>query len=233
MTNIQISQEIQEKCCVARGVKGVPAPIPQEGEWTKCKEIKDISGLTHGCGCCAPQQGTCKLTLNVKDGIIQEALVETIGCSGMTHSAAMAGEILPGKTILEALNTDLVCDAINVAMRELFLQIVYGRTQSAFSENGLPIGAGLEDLGKGLCSMCGTIHSTKQKGVRYLSLTEGYILQLGLDKNNEVIGYKFVNLGKVMDAIKKGVDPKEAYEKNIGTYGRFADAVKYIDPREE
>ena len=66
----------------------------------------------------------------------------------MTHSAAMAGEILPGKTILEALNTDLVCDAINVAMRELFLQIVYGRTQTAFSENGLPVGAGLEDLGK-------------------------------------------------------------------------------------
>ena len=39
----------------------------------------------------------------------------------MTHSAAMASEILPGKTILEALNTDLVCDAINTAMRELFL----------------------------------------------------------------------------------------------------------------
>ncbi len=233
MAHIDVTSEIEEKCCVARGVKGSPAPIPQEGLWTKAYDIKDISGLTHGCGCCAPQQGTCKLTLNVKEGVIQEALVETIGCSGMTHSAAMAGEILPGKTILEALNTDLVCDAINVAMRELFLQIVYGRTQTAFSENGLPVGAGLEDLGKGLCSMVGTIHSTKQKGVRYLSLTEGYILELGLDKNNEVIGYKFVNLGKVMDAIKKGEDAKEAYNKNIGTYGRYADAVKYIDPRKE
>ena len=81
--------------------------------------------------------------------------------------------------------------------------------------------------------MVGTIHSTKQKGVRYLSLTEGYILELGLDKNDEVIGYKFVNLGKVMDAIKKGEDAKVAYEKNIGTYGRFADAVKTIDPREK
>ena len=232
MARIELTSEIEEKCCVARGIKGEPAPIPQEGLWTKAKEIKDISGLTHGCGCCAPQQGTCKLTLNIKEGIIQEALVETIGCSGMTHSAAMAGEILPGKTLLEALNTDLVCDAINVAMRELFLQIVYGRTQTAFSENGLPVGAGLEDLGKGLCSMTGTIHSTKQKGVRYLSLTEGYILEMGLDKNDEVIGYKFVNLGKVMDAIKKGVDAKEAYEKNIGTYGRFAEAVKVIDPRE-
>ena len=185
MSNIQITKEVEEMCPIKRGVKGVPAPIPQEGEWTKCKEIKDISGLTHGCGCCAPQQGTCKLTLNVKEGVIQEALVETIGCSGMTHSAAMAGEILVGKTILEALNTDLVCDAINVAMRELFLQIVYGRTQSAFSENGLPVGAGLEDL------------------------------------------------GKFMDAIKKGMNPQEAYDKNIGTYGRFADAVKYVDPRKE
>ena len=220
-------------CCICKGAKHEPAPIPQEGEWTKVKRIEQISGLTHGCGCCAPQQGTCKLTLNVKEGIIQEALVETIGCSGMTHSAAMAGEILPGKTILEALNTDLVCDAINVAMRELFLQIVYGRTQTAFSENGLPIGAGLEDLGKGLRSQVGTIHSTKEKGARYLELAEGYILELGLDANNEVIGYKFIHLGKFTAALKKGVDFKTAFESNIGTYGRFADAVKVIDPRKE
>ena len=233
MKDIQVSQEVEKMCCVKRGVKGTPAPIPQEGEWTKCKEIKDISGLTHGCGCCAPQQGTCKLTLNVKEGIILEALVETIGCSGMTHSAAMAAEILPGKTILEALNTDLVCDAINVAMRELFLQIVYGRTQTAFSENGLPVGAGLEDLGKGLRSQVGTTYSTKNKGPRYLELAEGYILETGLDEDGEIIGYKFVHLGKMMDMIKKGVDPKEAFEKNVGTYGRFADAAKVIDPRKE
>ena len=233
MSTIQISHEVEQMCPIARGVKGEPAPIPQEGDWTKAKKIEDISGLTHGCGCCAPQQGTCKLTLNVKNGIIQEALVETLGCSGMTHSAAMAGEILPGKTILEALNTDLVCDAINVAMRELFLQIVYGRTQTAFSENGLPVGAGLEDLGKGLRSQVGTIFSTAQKGPRYLEVAEGYILELGLDNNNEIIGYKFVHLGKMMEQIKKGVDPKEAFEKNIGTYGRFDEAVKKVDPRKE
>ena len=229
---VVIKGEEMDNC--VKNMKGYgPSPIPQEGKWDQTKEITEISGFSHGCGMCAPQQGCCKLTLNVKNGIIKEALVETIGCSGMTHSAAMAGEILIGKTLLEALNTDLVCDAINVAMRELFLQIVYGRTQTAFSENGLPVGAGLEDLGKGLCSMVGTIHSTKQKGVRYLSLTEGYILELGLDKNDEVIGYKFVNLGKVMDAIKSGVDAKEAYEKNIGTYGRFNEAVKKIDPRKQ
>ena len=233
LDRIQVTHEVEQMCCVKRGVKGEPAPIPQEGDWTKLKEIKEISGLTHGCGCCAQQQDTCKLTLNVKDGIIQEALVETLGCSGMTHSAAMAGEILPGKTILEALNTDLVCDAINVAMRELFLQIVYGRTQTAFSDNGLPVGAGLEDLGKGLRSQVGTIFSTKQKGPRYLEVAEGYVLELGLDKNDEIIGYKFVNMGKFMEAVKKGVDPKEALEKFTGTYGRFADAVKKIDPRVE
>lgn len=227
------SHEVERMCPLTKGPHHGPAPIPEEGNWVKAYEIKDISGLTHGVGWCAPQQGTCKLTLNVKQGVIEEALVETIGCSGMTHSAAMASEILIGKTILEALNTDLVCDAINVAMRELFLQIVYGRSQTAFSEDGLPIGAGLEDLGKGLRSMTGTIFSTKAKGVRYLELTEGYILKLALDENNEVTGYQFVRLGKMLEAIRHGEDPKTAYEKNIGTYGRFDGAAKYIDPREE
>ena len=230
---MQYSKDVEEMVCVCKGAKHDPAPIPEEGKWVKAKEIKDISGFTHGVGWCAPQQGACKLTLNVKNGIIEEALVETLGCSGMTHSAAMASEILPGKTILEALNSDLVCDAINTAMRELFLQIVYGRSQSAFSEDGLAIGAGLEDLGKGLRSQIGTMYGTKVKGPRYLEMAEGYVLKLGLDENGEIIGYQFVSLGKMMDAIKKGVDPKEAYEKNIGTYGRFDQAVKYIDPRHQ
>lgn len=220
-------------CIVNRDANHGPAPIPEEGRWVQAKEIKDISGLTHGIGWCAPQQGACKLTLNVKEGIIQEALIETIGCSGMTHSAAMAGEILVGKTILEALNTDLVCDAINTAMRELFLQIVYGRSQSAFSEDGLAVGAGLEDLGKGTRSQVGTIYSTEAKGPRYLELAEGYILEEGLDEDNNIIGYKYVNLGKMMDFIKDGVDPMEAIEKASGEYGRFGEAVKKIDPRKE
>ena len=227
------SSEVQEMCVVAKGPNHGPAPIPAEGKWVQAKEVKDISGLTHGIGWCAPQQGACKLTLNVKDGLIQEALVETIGCSGMTHSAAMASEILPGKTILEALNTDLVCDAINTAMRELFLQIVYGRSQSAFSEGGLSIGAGLEDLGKGHRSQVGTIYSTAIKGPRYLELAEGYITDIALDKDNQIIGYKYVNLGKMMDNIKAGIEPMKAIEKASGKYGRFDEAVKVIDPRKE
>ena len=227
------SQEVQEMCCVAKGANHPSAPIPEEGKWVRSKEIKDVSGFTHGIGHCAPQQGACKLSLNVKNGVIEECMIETIGCSGMTHSAAMAAEILPGKTILEALNTDLVCDAINTAMRELFLQIVYGRTQSAFSEGGLVIGASLEDLGKGLRSQVGTMFGTREKGVRYLEMTEGYCTRMALDENNEVIGYEFLSLGKFTEAMKKGKTPEEALAEAKGHYGRFENAAKYIDPRKE
>jgi NifU-like protein involved in Fe-S cluster formation len=225
--------EVEEMVCVAKGPNNGPSPIPQEGKWVQAKDVKDIAGLTHGVGWCAPQQGACKLTLNVKAGIIEEALIETVGCTGMTHSAAMAAEILSGKTILEALNTDLVCDAINVAMRELFLQIVYGRSQTAFSEDGLPIGAGLEDLGKGLRSVTGTMYSTAAKGPRYMEMAEGYVTELALDKDDQIIGYKFVKLGPMMELINKGTDANEALATSTGTYGRFDDAVKTINPRTE
>ncbi|HKL73037.1 MAG TPA: iron-sulfur cluster assembly scaffold protein [Candidatus Onthovivens sp.] len=230
---MKFTNEVKEMCKVHCGASHGAAPIPEEGKWVYSKEIKDISGLTHGIGWCAPQQGACKITLNVKSGIIEEALIETIGCTGMTHSASMASEAIVGKTLLEALNTDLVCDAINTAMRELFLQIVYGRTQSAFSDDGLPIGAGLEDLGKGLRSAVGTNYATREKGPRYLELTEGYINRLALDENSEIIGYEYISLGKMMESIKKGEDANKALESAKGIYGRFADGVKFIDPRKE
>ena len=151
----------------------------------------------------------------------------------MTHSAAMASEILIGKTLLEALNTDLVCDAINTAMRELFLQIVYGRTQSAFSEGGLLVGASLEDLGKGLRSQVGTMFATREKGPRYLEMTEGYCSQVALNADNEIVGYEFISLGKMMDFIKAGMDANEALEKAKGHYGQWENAAKYIDPRKD
>ena len=230
---MEYTKEVENMCYVNKGTDHGPAPIPEEGKWIQAKEIRDISGLTHGIGWCAPQQGACKLTLNIKNGIIEEALVETVGCSGMTHSAAMAGEILIGKTILEALNTDLVCDAINTAMRELFLLIVYGRTQSAFSEDGLPSGACREDLGIGLRSQVGTMYGTLAKGPRYLEMTDGYVTGIALDADDEIIGYKFINFGKMMDFIKAGDDANTAFEKASGQYGRVADAVKIVDPRKE
>ena len=230
---MEYSNEVKKMCKVTIGASHGCAPIPQEGKWTYSRKIEDINGLTHGVGWCAPQQGACKLTLNVKNGIIQEALIETLGCSGMTHSAAMASEAIVGKTLLEAVNTDLVCDAINTAMRELFLQIIYGRTQSAFSENGLPIGAGLEDLGKGLRSQVGTMYGTLAKGPRYLEMAEGYVTRLALDENSEIIGYEFVHLGKMMEMISGGMDANEALEKAKSSYGRFADGVKFVNPRHE
>ena len=227
------SHEVERMCPLTKGPNHGPAPIPEEGQWVKAYQISDISGLTHGVGWCAPQQGTCKLTLNVKNGRIEEALIETVGCSGMTHSASMASEILPGKTILEAINTDLVCDAINVAMRERFLNLCYGRSQSAFTDGGLAVGAGMEDLGAGTRSQVGTAYGTAEKGPRYLELTEGYIQKIALDENDRIIGYQFVHIGKMMRFIADGLTANEALEKSTGTYGRFDEGVKIIDPRVE
>ncbi len=226
--NHECTAELSEMKRVAKGACHPPSPIPEEGKWVRAYDVKDISGLSHGVGGCAPQQGACKLTLNVKNGVIVEALVETIGCSGMTHSAAMAAEILPGKTILEALNTDLVCDAINVAMREIFLQLVYGRSQTAFSDKGLPEGAALEDLGKGHRSQVGTMFSSRSSGVRYIEMAEGYVLEQGLDDAGEVIGYRFLRIGKMLEDIRRGVSPDEAYSANIGVYGRMDEAVETV-----
>ncbi|MEZ8738398.1 iron-sulfur cluster assembly scaffold protein [Photobacterium swingsii] len=228
---MQYSTEIQSMCPVQRGDLHPSAPIPVEGRMIRPTDVIAISGLSHGVGTCAPQQGAAKLTLNIKKGIIEEALIETIGCSGMTHSASMAAEILTGKTLVEALNTDLVCDAINVAMREIFLQLVYGRSQSAFSEDGLEIGAALEDLGKTQRSQVGTSYATSAKGVRYMELAEGYVTKLALDDNNEVIGYQYLNLGKMMASVEKGVPAEEAMADATGVYGRFNDAVTTINPR--
>ena len=230
------STEVKNMCPVHQGVHHGAAPIPEEAKWVKAKKVEDISGYTHGIGWCAPQQGACKLSLNVKNGIIEEALVETIGCSGMTHSAAMASEILIGKTLIEALNTDLVCDAINTAMRELFMQIVYGRTQSAYSKDGLKVGASLEDLGKNLRSQVGTMFATRKTGPRYLEMTEGYVETCAVDKDNQIIGYNCINFGKLMDALKAGKPAQEAIEGARTHYGRVtADQgmVKLIDPRKE
>ena len=225
----EVERMEQVACPVGHG----PAELPQEGKWQQVKEIQDISGFSHGIGWCAPYQGCCKLTLNVKEGNIIEALVETTGCTGATHGAAVAAEHLPGKTLLEAINTHLACDAINMAMKNIFNQYIYGRTQTAFSENGLPMGASLEDLGKGLRSQVGTVFATLDKGVRYMEMAEGYILDMALNEDREVVGYRYVHLGKVLDVIRHGGDYKEAFEKNIGIYGQYADAAYYIDPREK
>jgi NifU-like protein involved in Fe-S cluster formation len=228
-----LTSELEKMCIVKTAPSHGAAPIPEEGRWVRARDVADISGFAHGCGTCAPQMGTSKLTLNVKAGVIQEALIENIGCSGMTQSSAMAAEILPGKTIIEALNTDLVCDAINSAMKALFLQIVYGRTQTSFSDGGLPIGAAWEDLGAGACSQVGTAYGTLAKGPRYLEVTGGYVTRLALDEDREIIGYEYVHIGRMMDLVAKKMSADEAMKKSTSTYGRFAQGVTFINPRHE
>lgn len=230
---MKCTQELLDRKKVACGIAKEPAPIPQEGKFCKVTHQSQISGFSHSVGTCGLKQGACKLSLNVKNGIIEEALIEVIGCSGMTQSAAMAAEILPGKTLIEALNTDLVCDAINVAMREFFLAMAYGRTQTAYSEGGLAIGAAMEDLGKGLCSQVGTSYGTTQRGPRYLELTEGYVKRIALDAKDEIIGYEYVNLGKMMEYIEDGYEAGEALRMSTGQSSRFAEAVTVINPRRE
>lgn len=228
---MEYAKDIEKMAAVFRCFNHGSSPIPQEGAFRKAVRVEDISGFSHSVGTCGLKQGACKLTLNVKEGIIEEALFECIGCSGMTQSAAMAAEILPGKTLLEALNTDLVCDAINVAMREFFLAMAYGRTQTAYSEGGLAVGAGLEDLGRSKRSQIGTTYGTNIKGPRYLELTDGYVTEMALDDEKRVIGYKYVELGKMMDDIAAGFSANEALERATNTFGRYHDGTSFIDPR--
>ena len=42
------SREVEEMCPVAQGVHHGAAPIPEEAKWVQAKEVKDISGFTHG-----------------------------------------------------------------------------------------------------------------------------------------------------------------------------------------
>lgn len=230
---MKLTKELEGMVCVQRCRQHGAAPIPQEGAFAPAKQITDINGFSHGVGTCAMKQGACKLTVNVKDGVIREALVEVVGCSGMTQSAAMAAEILPGKTILEALNTDLVCDAINVAMREQFLNLAYGRSQSAFTEDGLAVGSGLEDLSNGRTSMVGTSYGTVERGPRYLQIAEGYVRKMALDEGNRIIGYQYTNTGAMMEMIEAGESAEAALEKATKTYGRYEEAARYINPRKE
>ena len=57
--------------------------------------------------------------------------------------------------------------------------------------------------------------------------------RVGLDEENRIIGYEYVNIGKLMDAVKNGTDANEALKNATGSYGRFQEAVAAIDPRKE
>jgi hypothetical protein len=74
---------------------------------------------------------------------------------------------------------------------------------------------------------------TVAKGVRYLEMAEGYVTRLALDDHDEVIGYEFVHLGKMMEMIQKGTAANDALLKATSKYGRFDEAARVINPRHE
>ena len=127
---------------------------------------------------------------------------------------------------LQISSSDVAADATSIESESPASSTILRKTNSA-------IGAGLEDLGKGLRSQIGTLYGTRAKGPRYLEMAEGYITKLALDEDGEIIGYEFVRMGPMMEMIKKGVDANEAVAKCTGNYGRFDEAAKYIDPRHE
>ncbi len=154
------SHEVENMCTVKKGPHHGPAPIPEEGKWVKSYQISDISGLY-------PRRGLVRSPAGRLQADPERQGRHHRGSPGgdprlLRHDPLRRyGRRDPARQDHSGgLNTDLVCDAINVAMRELFLQMVYGRSQTAFSEDGLPIGASLEDLGKGLRSQVGTMFST-------------------------------------------------------------------------
>ena len=69
--------------------------------------------------------------------------------------------------------------------------------------------------------------------MRFSVKLDGYVTGLALNEDDEIIGYKFVNFGKMMEFIKNGDDANTAFEKAQGQYGRVNDAVKIIDPRKQ
>ena len=59
------------------------------------------------------------------------------------------------------------------------------------------------------------MYGTLKKGPRYLEMAEGYVTGIALDADDEIIGYQFVNFGRMMDFIKAGDDAQTALDKAI------------------
>ncbi len=60
------------------------------------------------------------------------------------------------------------------------------------------------------------MYGTLKKGPRYLEMAEGYVTGIALDAEDQIIGYQFVNLGKMTDFIKKGDDPNNCLGEGKG-----------------
>ena len=136
---------------------------------TSPKQITDISGLTHGVGWCAPQQGACKLTLNVKDGIIEEALDRDDRLLGHDAFRRHGGGDPDRQDAFWRRSTPTSCATPSTPpCASCSCRSSMARTQTAFSEDGLPVGAGLGRPRQGP-ALAGRYHVRHQRQGRPLS----------------------------------------------------------------
>ncbi len=186
-----------------------PAPIPEEGRGSRPMRFRHLRPHAR-CGLVRTAAGRLQADAERQERHHRGGPRRDHRLLGMTHSAAMAGEILPGKTILEALNTDLVCDAINVAMREIFLQIVYGRTPDRLLR-GRPARRRLPLTTSARACAPGRHHVRHQGQGRSLPRAgRGLRHPHGSQRQERDHRLQFLNLGKMTDAVKAGKTPEEA-----------------------
>ena len=216
-----------------------PAPIPEEGKWVQSREVTDISGFTHGVGWCAPQQGACKLTLNVKNGVIEEALVETLGCTGMTHSAAMAAKFCPAKPFWKRSIPTSSATRSTPPCASCFCRSPTAARRARFPKTACPSARAWRTSARASAARSAPCTARWQKARAIWKWRKAMCSKIALDEDREIIGYQFVNLGKMMEAIRKGVDPKDGLRKErrylraLSGSRRYHRPAQRIIPKEE
>lgn len=232
--NNNCSHEVQQMCCVAKGAKHGPAPIPEEGKWVKSKQISDISGLTHGVGWCAPQAGRvqahaqCQGRRNQGSPRRNNRLLGHDALGGLWRRKFSQAKPFSKPLIPTSFATQSTSPCANFSSKSSTDAL------RRLSRKAVSPSARVSKTWARVCARRSARCSRRKSRARATSeLAEGYVLEQALDENNEVIGYKTVHVGKMLEAIRNGMDAGEAFKKFTSTKGRFEDAAKTIDPRKE
>ena len=98
------------------------------------------------------------------------------------------------------------------------------------------MGGGVEELGKGVGREVGSVQGSLGKGGGQVEMGEGYMKSMGVEKKEEMWGQELVEVGKLMDEMKKGSEGKEGLKKVSGSQGGLRGeegGVKDIEGGEE